>query len=275
MRQDTHPGCAPPRRVAVIGGGRLGRTFAAALRAGGVDVVGPLDRGWRERTPRALDGCECVLLCVPDRAIASAAADAAGHVAIVGHTSGATELAALEPALAAGAAGFSLHPLMSFPEPLDDPQAARARLSGAGCAVAATSERALATARALAAVVGLEPFAIADDGRAAYHAAASIAANFLVTLEAAAERVAAAAGLAPADARRLLAPLVRRTVESWAAVGPERALTGPIARGDEATVARQRAAVAASAPELLDLFDVLAAHTRTLANAARPATIAP
>ena len=112
----------------------------------------------------------------------------------------------------------------------------------------------------------MRPFEIDDTGRAAYHAAASIASNFLVTLEAAAERVAGSAGLAPGEARALLAPLVRATVENWAARGPEAALTGPVARGDEATVDRQRDAVAAAAPELLDLFDSLTAHTRVLAR---------
>jgi predicted short-subunit dehydrogenase-like oxidoreductase (DUF2520 family) len=110
-------------------------------------------------------------------------------------------------------------------------------------------------------------FEIDDEGRAAYHAAASVASNFLVTLQAAAERVAAGAGLEPAEARRLLLPLVRQTVENVAAHGPERALTGPIARGDDATVAAQRQAVAEAAPELLDLFDAHVAHTRALAGA--------
>ena len=102
---------------------------------------------------------------------------------------------------------------------------------------------------------------IDDADRAAYHAAASIASNFLVTVEAAAERLLATTG---AD-RDLLVPLVRATVENWAALGPERALTGPIARGDAATVERQRAAVADRAPELLGLFDALADATRDLA----------
>ena len=113
---------------------------------------------------------------------------------------------------------------------------------------AATTPRALAAADDIARRLGMEPFELADDDRPAYHAAASIASNFLVTIEAAAEQVAAGAGLAPARARALLAPLVRTTVENWAALGPERALTGPVARGDEATVERQRAAVAAIAP---------------------------
>ena len=85
----------------------------------------------------------------------------------------------------------------------------------------------------------MRPVEVAEADRAAYHAAASIASNFLVTLEAAAERIAAAVGLE----REQLVPLVRATVENWARLGPERALTGPVARGDEATVARQRAAV--------------------------------
>jgi predicted short-subunit dehydrogenase-like oxidoreductase (DUF2520 family) len=60
-------------------------------------------------------------------------------------------------------------------------------------------------------------------------------------------------------------PLVRATVDHWAELGPRGALTGPIVRGDEATAQRQRAAVAAAAPELLALWDALAAGTRTLA----------
>jgi predicted short-subunit dehydrogenase-like oxidoreductase (DUF2520 family) len=103
---------------------------------------------------------------------------------------------------------------------------------------------------------------IADEDRAAYHAAASVASNFLVVIEDAAERLAATAG---AD-RDLLVPLVRAAVDNWAAVGAERALTGPIARGDEATVAAQRAAVADRTPDLLPLFDALADATRALAD---------
>jgi predicted short-subunit dehydrogenase-like oxidoreductase (DUF2520 family) len=110
----------------------------------------------------------------------------------------------------------------------------------------------------------MRPFELDDSRRAAYHAAASIASNFLVTLEAAAESMAGAAGIE--DARELLAPLVRSTVENWAKLGPEQALTGPVARGDEETVAAQRAALAAARPELLDLFDVLVARTRELAR---------
>ncbi|HEY2005157.1 MAG TPA: DUF2520 domain-containing protein, partial [Solirubrobacteraceae bacterium] len=104
------------------------------------------------------------------------------------------------------------------------------------------------------------PFLLADDQRAAYHAAASMASNFLVTLEAAAEAIGAGTGLD----RELLAPLVRATVENWAALGPRDALTGPVARGDEVTVRAQRAAVTERSPELVALFDQLVTATRAL-----------
>jgi predicted short-subunit dehydrogenase-like oxidoreductase (DUF2520 family) len=113
----------------------------------------------------------------------------------------------------------------------------------------------------------MEPVEVADENRAAYHAAASIASNFLITLEAAAERLASEVGVE----RRLLVPLVRATVENWAALGPENALTGPVARGDVETVARQREAIAEHTPDLLPLFDALVEATQALAGEAQPA----
>lgn len=233
-------------RCAIVGAGRLGRALSAALRESGVPADGPLGRG--------SDGgaADVVLLCVPDGEIAAAAAAVeVRHGRLVGHCSGATTLDVLIPHEA-----FSLHPLMSVPA--DGP----ARLAGAYAAVAGSTLRARAVATALAYRLGLSPVAVADEDRAAYHAAASIASNFLVTLEAAAEQLAATAGVE----RAALVPLVRATVENWAALGPDRALTGPLVRGDEATVARQRGAIAQRAPELLDLFDALAEGTRALAD---------
>ena len=150
---------------------------------------------------------------------------------------------------------------------LENPIAAPgADLRGCGCGVAGDTPAALALARRLATDLGMEPIDIADADRGAYHAAASIASNFLLTLEAAAESVAGGAGIAAEDARRLLGPLVRTTVENWLAAGPRAALTGPVARGDEQTVAAQRAAVAATAPDLLALFDEMVERTGALAE---------
>jgi predicted short-subunit dehydrogenase-like oxidoreductase (DUF2520 family) len=137
-----------------------------------------------------------------------------------------------------------------------------ANFAGAGAAIAGGTSRAQAFAAELADALDMRPVEVAEGDRAAYHAAASIASNFLITLEAAAERIAGAVGLE----REQLVPLVRATVENWARLGPERALTGPVARGDEATVSRQRTAVAETAPELLPLFDALVEATRELAR---------
>jgi len=224
----------------VIGHGRMGTALARAL-----SVVPTSGRGSDG------DGADAVLLCVPDAEIAAAAACVAPG-RLVGHVSGATTLAPLAPHEA-----FSIHPLMTVPAD------GVASFAGARCAVAGSTPRALETAHDLARRLGMEAVEIDDDDRAAYHAAASIASNFLVTLEGAAERLLATTGAG----RDLLVPLVRASVENWAALGAEHALTGPIARGDEATVALQREAVAERAPELLDLFDALAAATRDLAGA--------
>ncbi|QIG39549.1 DUF2520 domain-containing protein [Microbacterium sp. 4R-513] len=245
------PSPAPLRHaeaaVAVVGGGQLGSALSRALREAGVRVDGPLGRG------EDAASVDVVLLCVPDSEIAAAVRAHARDGRQIGHTSGATEVAQ-------SGADFGLHPLQTFlgGEGLE-------AFDGIGCAIAGRTPAALATARRLASALGAIPFEIADDARPAYHAAASIASNYLVTLQAAAEQIAAGAGLSRGDARALLAPLVRSTVENWAAHGPASALTGPIARGDEATVARQRAAVAGHAAELLPLFDVLADRTRVLA----------
>jgi predicted short-subunit dehydrogenase-like oxidoreductase (DUF2520 family) len=235
-----------PERIAVVGAGRLGTALAAGLRAAGLTVDGPLARG--------ADGAgrDVVLLCVPDAEIA-AAARAVAPGTLVGHCSGATGLDVLD-----GHEAFSLHPLMTVPA-----GAPPGVLGGAGCAVDGATPRALAAAEALAAALGMRATRVRDADRAAYHAAASIASNFLVALEGAAERLAATAGVE----RALLVPLVRASVENWAALGAAQALTGPIVRGDEQTVARQRAAVTERAPELGPLFDALADETRALVRA--------
>ena len=135
-------------------------------------------------------------------------------------------------------------------------------LRGAGAAVDGTSERALGVANALAAHLGMIATHVAAEDRAAYHAAGAIASNFLVALEACAERLAATAGIS----RRQLAPLVLATARQWAELGPEAALTGPIARGDEGTIERHRAAIAERTPELLPVWSELTEVTRAVAG---------
>ena len=119
------------------------------------------------------------------------------------------------------------------------PAGGAAVFAGAGAAIAGSTPRALAVAQALAGRLGMRATTVADADRAAYHAAASIASNFLVTLEGAAERLAATAGVD----RALLAPLVRAAVENWARLGAEDGADGPDrprGRGDRRAAARGR-----------------------------------
>ncbi|MCK3770666.1 DUF2520 domain-containing protein [Microbacterium aerolatum] len=230
--------------VAVIGAGRLGGVLTEALRAAGFDVHGPFCRD------DAVLSVDIALLCVPDAAIAAVADAVRDRARIVGHVSGATGLDDVD---------FSMHPLQTFTGD-ESPDVFR----GIGCAVDAHTDEALAVATGLAEALRARAFRVGVAQRAGYHAAASTASNLLLTVLDAAEQLAVTAGLPSADARALLAPLVRRTVENWADAGAEASLTGPIARGDEGTVVRQRAAVADAHPELLALFDQLCASTREL-----------
>ena len=224
-------------RCAVVGDGRMGPALVATLPW----LEGPFGRGFDGV------GFDIVILAVSDDEISRAAA-AIATGPIVGHCAGSLGLEVLAPHEA-----FAVHPLLTVTRE-------GARFAGAGAAVAGTTPEALATAYRLADALQMHAVEIADADRAAYHAAASIASNFLVTLEDAAEVILATTG---AD-RSVLVPLILATIENWASSGAA-ALTGPIARGDEGTVARQRWAVADRAPELLAVFDALCDRTRTIA----------
>lgn len=217
-------------RAHVIGAGRVGSAIAARLR----------ERGLRLDA----DDPELVLLCVPDRAIAEVAA-AVAPGPWVAHVSGATTLGALEP----HRRRFAIHPLQTFTR-----ERGAEQLDGAFAAVSAETDEALAVGQWLARTLGLEPFTLADDKRATYHAGAAIASNYLVTLRRAAGSLLEAAGAPPAA----LDPLMRRTIEN----GFE--LTGPIARGDWETVDAHVAAIRDARPELEPLYVTLAETTRAL-----------
>ena len=217
-------------RAHVIGAGRVGSAMAARLRERGLEL--------------STDDPELVLLCVPDRAIAEIAQQTAVGPWIA-HVSGATPLAALDP----HRRRFGLHPLQTFTRDRGAEQ-----LDGAFAAVTAETDEARTLGSWLARTLGLEPFALADDKRAAYHAGAAIASNYLVTLRRAAGSLLEAAG-APPEA---LDPLMHRTIEN----GFE--LTGPIARGDWETVDAHLSAIRAERPQLEPMYVALAETTKAL-----------
>lgn len=245
--------------VMIVGAGKMGTALAAALRHAGIDVGNPLSHAQMDAVDGSalLANADIVLVAVPDAVITDVAARVP-RGGLVGHLSGATTLAALTPHEA-----FSVHPLLTVTGANDS-------FAGGRAATAGTTERAQRVARELATTLGMTPITVDDADRAAYHAAASIAANFVVTVEGFAEELAATVGLD----RRALAPLVRAAVENWVEHGAEDALTGPIARGDDATVEKQRAAIAHTLPHQLALFDALAAATGALVAKADRTTCA-
>lgn len=226
------------RSVCVVGAGRVGQAAAARLR-GRVDVC---------TTSRELEcaGAELVLLCVPDRAIAGVAADIPTGPWIA-HTSGAVSIAELGP----HTRRFGLHPLQTFQPGLGPEQ-----FDGAYGAVTGDDDGAVAAGWTLAGLLGLTPFELADENRPAYHAAATMAASFLVTLQRAAADLMESAE-APAQA---LEPLMLRTIHNG--FQP----TGPFVRGDDATIELHRREIHRRRPQLDRLYDALADATESLAT---------
>jgi pantoate--beta-alanine ligase len=220
-------------RVHVVGArGRVGSAVTARLAERGVELT--------DEDP------DLVLLCVADRAIG----EVAGTIPPgpwIAHVSGATPLAALAP----HTSRFGLHPLQTFTA-----QRGPEQLDGAYAAVTAESDDARDAGLALAALLGLRAFVLDDADRAAYHAGAATASNFLVMLRRAGGSLLEAAG-APPEA---LDPLMRRVIEN------DFELTGPIERGDRETVERHLDAIRRERPELERAYRALADLT---AQAAR------
>lgn len=219
--------------VHVIGTGRAGGAIRARLIERDLSVT-----DGRAPEPAA----ELVVLCVPDAVIAEVAA-AVPVGPWIAHVSGATRLSALEPHVNR----FSVHPLQTLTRERGPEQ-----LDGAWAAISAESDEAMSRARWLAETLGLRPFEVADADRMLYHAAAVIGGNFLVTLHQVATRLLAQAG-APPEA---IVPLMTRTIEN----GFD--LTGPIARGDWATVEAHLSALAERDPDLVPLYRALVEATR-------------
>ena len=234
------------RRVVVIGAGRVGSVVAARL---GANLYG------RGQEPD-LQGCGLLCLATPDAAIASVCTALAPRLpagAAVVHFSGATSIAALDPARGPVAC---VHPLQTV-----WPQRGPDQLEGAYAAVTGDWELGSGLARDL----GMEPFPLADEAKAVYHAATAFASNYVVTLTHVAAGLLQEAGLDRDLALRALAPLQHRTVD--VAGDPP---TGPIARGDAATVAAHLEAVG---PGLRPLYRELGRATLPLVPESHAAAV--
>jgi predicted short-subunit dehydrogenase-like oxidoreductase (DUF2520 family) len=237
----------PP--VGIVGPGRAGLGLALALRRARITVLGV--HGRREKpvpvgvkltaggVPPWLGRAGIVVLAVGDDALGSCVAELGRSEAIVPgqvvlHLSGALTSDVLTPLRALGARTGSMHPLIVFSA---DPATSARRFRGATFALEGDLG-AVALADAIVRRLGGSPVTLAPELKPLYHAGAVFASNYLVTLVAVAARLLEGAGI-PADGTLpALAPLARATLESLEAAGPVAALTGPVARGDVATVRR-------------------------------------
>ena len=215
------------KRIKVVGRGRVGGAIAGRLAERGLLVES--------------DDADLVLLCVPDAAIRDVARAARTGLWIA-HVSGATPLTALDP----HSTRFGLHPLQTFTRDRGPEQ-----LDGAWAAITGESDDAQVRGRWLADQLGLRAFDMTEKSRVLYHAGAVMASNYLVTLFRAAARMVTTAG-APEE---VLLPLMRRTMDN----GFD--LTGPIARGDWATVDAHLDAIRRSTPDLEPMYRALAEAT--------------
>jgi predicted short-subunit dehydrogenase-like oxidoreductase (DUF2520 family) len=261
--------------VTVVGAGRTGRTLGRLIQRAGLplgsvtcrtierarEAVAFIGGGTPAagRPPGRSEGL--VLVCVPDGAVADVASSldvAPGTV--VAHVAGALGSEAV--AGARGGEPGSLHPLKSFA----DPERAAASFAGTACAVEG-SPAAVETLRELVHRIGGTPLQVSPGGKPLYHAGAVFASNYLVALAHAAERLFEAAGIPLEQGRPALGRLAGGTLANILASGPEGALTGPVERGDEGTVARHLEALRRERPDLAGAYALLGRMALELARA--------
>lgn len=275
-----HPAERPGRlAIGVVGAGRVGAVIGAALQRAGHRIVGvtaiseiskaraaSLLPGVPISTPESLAReSELLVLAVPDDQLPGlihglVTAQALRHGQLVAHTSGRHGLGVLDPASEAYIHPLALHPVMTFTGTAIDLE----RLEGACFGITAMPEM-LAVAQALVVEIGGEPVVIVEGARAAYHAALAHGANHLVTLVSQSVDLLGAAGVeAP---QRLIAPLLSAALDNALRFG-DRALTGPVARGDARTVERHLAAIVEHTPDATSSYVALARATadRALSN---------
>jgi len=257
---------------AIIGAGKVGSALARLLAERGYQFIGAASRSMEsaraacsfagtgqattdptELTPEA----DLVFITTPDEVIGTVCAHL-GHAralkerSVVAHCSGALPSSVLADARACGAHPGSLHPLQTFASA----EQAVGLLPGSWCCIEG-DEAAAEALRRVAASLNMHTLTVRTELKPLYHAAAVVASNYLVALQNAALKLAAAAEIERGDAFHALLPLVRGTVDNIQTLGIPAALTGPIARGDTQTVRRHLEAISAHAPDLLELYRVL------------------
>jgi len=268
--------------VGVVSAGRVGSVLGAALARAGHTVVAAsgvsassLARAERllpevpilppDETVRRAD---LVLLALPDDTLAGmvrglVATESLRPGQIVVHTSGAHGIDVLGPAAELGALPLALHPVMTFTGREEDLE--RLTACSIGLTAAEGAEAAWNVGEALTVEMGAEPVRIPESARALYHAALAHGANHLMTLVADCTELLTRAGIGQAE--RLVAPLLSAALDNVLRHG-DRALTGPVARGDLGTVRKHLAVLAEQAPDVAPAYRALARRTVARSTAA-------
>ncbi|RSM77150.1 DUF2520 domain-containing protein [Amycolatopsis sp. WAC 01375] len=268
--------------VGVVSAGRVGSVVGAALSRAGHTVVAAsgLSNASVRRAEQLLPDvpllppdevarrADLVLLALPDDALAGMVRGlvATGSLRpgqIVVHTSGSHGIDVLAPAAEAGALPLALHPVMTFTGRAEDLD----RLAACSIGVTATEgdEAAWNVGEALTVEMGAEPVRVPDEARALYHAALAHGANHLMTLVADCAELLREAGIAQPE--RLVAPLLSAALDNVLRHG-DRALTGPVARGDLGTVRKHLAVLAERGPDVAPSYRALARRTLARGDAA-------
>jgi predicted short-subunit dehydrogenase-like oxidoreductase (DUF2520 family) len=274
------------KSLAILGAGRVGRALGRALQENGWKILAVATRseaGAREAVkfiragrpfagvPHQVLAAKTILITVPDDAIPETAAELAhvgGHLLrgkIVLHTSGACDAGALQAVRDCGAFTASMHPLQTFNglsvPPLDGKVFG---IEGDAPAVRA--------ARSIARTLGGVPVNILRKNKVAYHAAGAFASGLMLSLEEAGVQILQNAGLGRREAMRALLSLSRQVLDHYEKLGPQKAWTGPLSRGDYGVVARHEEAIARLHPEFLEAYQ---AATRLSAHvlATQPAAV--
>ncbi len=264
----------------IIGAGKVGRVLGRLFAASGAfcvqdvltrsapsagEAVGFIGAGRAVPTMDGMRAADCWMLAVTDDQIGPVCAQLAAVQPLAGsvvfHCSGAKSSRDLQAALDAGAVTASVHPVRSFA----DPAYVADHFDATFCGIEG-DPHALAMLGAALAAIGARAVPIDAAAKTVYHAASVFASNYLVTVMDAALRAYQAAGMPEETARALAGPLATETLENVLRMGPAKALTGPIARGDMATVARQQDALDAWDGETGDLYRALAKATVAVAR---------
>lgn len=259
------------KTLAIVGAGRVGRALGRRLREAGWRIVLVAARSEASArravrfigegraaagVPPTLAAASTILIAVPDDAIASIAAELARNAGddlrdkIVLHTSGAVDACVLDALRGRGASVGSMHPMQTFSGVNVPP------LEGKIFAVEG-DEPAVRMARRIARSLGGAPVAISKDKKPLYHAAGAFAAGLTLALEEAGVRILMSAGLKRREAQHALVSLTRQVLEHYEKLGPQKAWTGPLARGDFGVVAAHENALRAFEPEFRNAYDAV------------------